>query len=207
LDTSERLPEILQDTPDFLTKILSSNEFHTIKQQVEEYRDFVQQQWEENYPRTAPIIEELTGIELKKEMTVKLSHPDLGNGHYMGDDSIGWGSDEKWDNYSTVYLWHEALHSYLGYSAIDHSLIQFLTNYELRIRLNNEAVYASSVGHEYLKSLMGKISEHWTKYRDEQPKTGRRDIKSFAQQLRAIPEIREEEQKVGHGHEVETSEG
>ncbi len=76
---------------------------------------------------------------------------------------IGWGHHEEWPNYTTVYLWHEILHSYLGYSELEHTLIQLVTDNELRVQLNGGS-YPPFVGHENLNPLTEKLFPYWKKY-------------------------------------------
>lgn len=116
--------ELGDDISDLVTQLQQTEEFRKIKQQVEEYRKFVQGQWEGNLPQTTSIIRGLTGFDLNKAITVKLTHPDLANGLYVDNNTITWGNHEDWDNLSTVYLWHETLHSYLGYTPVEHAVIQ-----------------------------------------------------------------------------------
>jgi hypothetical protein len=188
--------ELGEEMSDFTLQVQQSEEFRKIKKQTEEYRDFVQKQWEDNFPKTASVIQDLTGFDLNKEVSVKITHPDLSNGRYAGNDTIAWGNHEDWDNYSTVYLWHETLHSYLSYSAVEHAVIQLLADNELRTQLNEETTYPPFEGHEELFPLMEKILPRWQQFRDQPPGDHARDIKSFIGQLRDVPEIQDEERKV-----------
>jgi len=87
----------------------------------------------------------------------------LKNGCYLGKNKIAWGHNEDWPNYYVVYLWHEILHSYFSNSEIEHALISFATDEELRIRLNG-GKYPPFVTHKELFPLMKKILPFWREY-------------------------------------------
>jgi len=94
---------------------------------------------------------------------VYITHPSLKNGQYLGENKITLGHNEDWPNYFTIYLWHEILHSYLGKTDLEHALIQFITDEELRIKLNG-GEYPPFVGHKNLFPLMERILPFWRKY-------------------------------------------
>ena len=85
---------------------------------------------------------------------------------------------KKWKNYSTIYLWHEILHSYFGDSDIEHAIIELIVDEELRSRLNN-AKYPPFEGHKNLSELKKKILPHWRKYLKSEAK----DIKKFQKEI------------------------
>ncbi len=175
----------------FLLQMEQSSEFGKIRKQTEEYFEFVRTQWERNYPQTSQAIQELTGLDLNKQVTVNVTHPSLRNGQYMGNDTIAWGHHEEWDNYSTVYLWHEILHSYLNYTDLSHAFIQLVTDNELRVRLNEGETYPPFVGHENLIPLMDKLLPYWRVYLAETPEGRKRDLLAFEERLRVMPDFRE----------------
>jgi len=84
------------------------------------------------------------------------------------------GHHEDWPNYATVYLWHEILHSYIGYSEKEHAVIELITDEELRIRLNGSK-YPPFAGHKYLAKIKQKILPRWKKYL----KSKKRNIREF----------------------------
>ncbi len=156
-----------------------SEKFLKILDQTKKYLEFVENQWNKNFSFTFALMKELTGFSFKKNFIVYITHPSLKNGIYLGKNKIGWGHHEDIPNYSTIYLWHEILHSYLSFSNLDHALIQLLTDNELRIRLNG-GKYPPFLGHEYLKPLMKKILPYWKKYL----KSKKKDILKFKNYLK-----------------------
>lgn len=160
----------VRELPNFLLALKKNKYYKKILIQTKDYLDFCEKQWNNNYQRTSKIIKELTGFNLNKQFTIYITHPSLKNGCCTKNDKISWGHNEDWSNYSTVYLWHEILHSYfrsanveLSDRNIDHSIIQFITDNELRIRLNG-GQYPPFKGHSKLFPLMRKISPYWKKY-------------------------------------------
>ena len=108
-------------------------------------------------------MKKLTGLKLNKKFTVYITHPSLRNGRYRGNNTIEWGHHENWRNYATIYLWHEILHSYIGYGDKEHAVIELITDEELRIRLNG-GKYPPFVGHNYLGNMKKKMLPKWREY-------------------------------------------
>ncbi len=183
----------------YMSQMEQSKEFGKIRQQTEAYLEVVKTQWERNYPQTAQVAQELTGLDLNKQLTVMIMHPSLSIGAYRGNNTIAWGHHEDWNNYSTVYLWHEVLHSYLDYTDLSHALIQFIVDNELRVRLNEGETYPPYVGHKDLFPLMDKILPYWHSYLAEIPAEGSRNLLRFEKKLRTMSEFQEEPQEKDTG--------
>ena len=173
------------ELPNLLLAFKKDKYYKKILIQTKDYLDFCEKQWNNNYQRTSKIIKELTRFNLNKKFTVYITHPSLKNGCCIENDKIAWGHNEDWPNYSTVYLWHEILHSYFrstnvkfNNKDIEHSIIQFITDNELRIRLNG-GQYPPFKGHPKLFPLMKKISPYWIKYL----KSEKKDILKFRNML------------------------
>lgn len=149
--------------PGFLVKLKRSEKYKKIRRQTEDYLQFCKNQWKKNYIVTSKSIRELTGLRLNKKFAVYITHPSLRNGGYKGNNVIEWGHNEDWPNYATVYLWHEILHSYIGWSDKEHAVIELITDEELRTRLNG-GKYPPFVGHKNLESTKKKLLPKWKKY-------------------------------------------
>ena len=120
-------------------------------------------QWKNNLNKTSKIINDITGLKLSKKFNVYLTHPSLKNGKYIAKNSIAWGHHENYKNYTTIYLWHEILHSYFDLNDLNHAIIQLVTDNELRLKLNGTK-YPPFEGHKDLQNLMSKIVPYWRKY-------------------------------------------
>ncbi|MDE2001474.1 MAG: hypothetical protein KGI60_02825 [Patescibacteria group bacterium] len=147
----------------FLRDLKESRHYKKIHLQADAYLKFCKNQWDRNHARTNAIIGNLSGLDLNKEFDVYITHPGLRNGGYEGNQMIVWGHHEKWPNYTTVYLWHEILHSYFGRNDIEHAVIELIADEELRIRLNG-GKYPPFVGHGYLAKTKKKLLPGWKKY-------------------------------------------
>ena len=175
----------------YVTQLEQSRAFGVIREQTEAFLAFVQAQWEHNYPLTSQAVYEMTGLDLQKTMVVRLTHPSLCNGRYLGNEMFTWGHHEDWPNYATVYLWHEILHSYFAFDDLSHALIQLITDNELRVRLNHGMIYPPFVGHERLFPLMDNILPYWCTYLAEARKSGQGDIQSFQARLHNVLTVEE----------------
>lgn len=177
--TKKNLRLFTEELFDFLEKLSCSEKFKKIYSQTEKYLEFCEDQWDENYQETQQIIRDLTGFNLNKKFVIYITHPGLKNGKYMGENKIAWGHNEDWNNYTTVYLWHEILHSYFDSSDLNHALIELIADEELRSQLN-DSKYPPFIGHEYLESIKKKLLPRWRKYLKLDKKSilkFRRDIK------------------------------
>jgi hypothetical protein len=166
----------------YVTQLEESRVFGVIREQTEAYFAFVQAQWEHNSPLTSQAIYEMTGFNLQKTMVVRLTHPSLRSGRYLGNETVARGHHEDWPNYATVYLWHEILHSYFALDDLSHALIQLITDNELRVQLNHEMTYPPFVGHAALFPFMDNMLPSWRTYLTEAKKSGKGDIQAFQAQ-------------------------
>ena len=168
------LQKTLKRLPDFLKELKASKRYKKIYRQTEEYLKFCERQWNDNYFVSSEAIEELTGLRLNKKFDVYITHPSLRNGSYRGSNTIEWGHNEDWPNYATVYLWHEILHSYIGWSDKEHAIIELIADEKLRTMLNG-GKYPPFVGHKHLKNIKQKVLLKWKKYL----KSNKHNIRDF----------------------------
>lgn len=179
--SDKNIKRAVSDLPSFLKELKTSSEFKKILQQTKNYLRLCQKQWNQNFSKTSKYIHEITGLKLDKKFTIYITHPSLKNGNYIGDNQIAWGHSEEWPNYITIYLWHEILHSSLGYSDIDHAVIELITDEELRYILNKEE-YPPFVGHFHLEKIKKKILPKWKDYLNSSNK----DLKKFTKKLSSL---------------------
>lgn len=161
--TDKNVKSLSREFPIFLNAARKTSQYKKILLQTKKYLNFCQDQWNKNYSFSQIVMKELTGFELNKIFDVYITHPSLKNGRYLGNNKIVWGHNEDWLNYTTVYLWHEILHSYFKNTDWSHALIQLMADNELRIRLNS-GKYPPFVGHENLFPLMRRMLPYWKKY-------------------------------------------
>lgn len=151
------------DLPKYIIELQKSKEFKRLLSQTQSYLKACELQWKANYQKTLSLMESLTGLRFDKTFSVFITHPSLKNGCNLGKNRIAWGHCENWPNYTTVYLWHEILHSYFSNSDRDHVIISLLTDQELRIRLNS-GKYNLRLFHKELRSAVNKVLPDWQNY-------------------------------------------
>ncbi len=170
----------------YLKKLTDSEEIKPVIKQCMDALSMVREEWESNYQRSFDLISELTGIELEKTLPVYISHPLIRNGANY-HERIFWTYRLDWPNYNTVYLWHEALHTIIkspdqkGRGDVEHATIQFLSDNELRVRLNGGS-YPPLEGHEWLMPLSNKLLPAWKEYLKQKNK----NIYEFISTAKAI---------------------
>ncbi|MCK4386959.1 MAG: hypothetical protein KAV41_02675 [Candidatus Pacebacteria bacterium] len=157
------MKDIRFELPRFLNQLQKSGEFKTIYKQTKKYLEKCEKEWNKNFDFTDNSVRELTGLNLDKTFTVYITHPSLKNGQYWGDNNITWGATEKWENYSTIYIWHEIMHAYFDKTDLSHAIIELITDEELRKNLNKEK-YPPFAGHKNLAKLKRKILPFWKEY-------------------------------------------
>lgn len=165
----KKLKSIAEKMEALVNDIKKSGEFKRIYQETLKYRDWLETEWKNKNVEVEKHLKDILKTKLpKKGFEVLVIHQTLKGGLYLGDNKILWGHNEDWDNYSIVYLVHEALHAHFEKSDITHALIELIADNELRIRLNRGGEYFTCndnyVGHEYLKKLEEKMLPEWEAY-------------------------------------------
>jgi hypothetical protein len=164
---NKNLSTLAKGLQKYLEIIKKSKEYGKILLQTQNYLKFCKTQWENNFQRTSKIIKDLTGFKFKNErFIIYVTHPSLRNGVSLGGNKIAFGNTEDWRNYSTVYLWHEILHSKIpfdGYASIGHAIIDLVADEELRISLNG-GYYPPFIGNPDYSKLKKQILPYWKKY-------------------------------------------
>ncbi|PIS21238.1 hypothetical protein COT51_03855 [candidate division WWE3 bacterium CG08_land_8_20_14_0_20_41_15] len=165
----DTLQESVDDISALIDEGKKSKEFGRVLNEVEDYKKELESKWQKDGQKASAFLEEILKIKLPdKEFTVLITHPKVGNGKYAGENTIIWGHEENWPNYSIVYLFHEALHEILGKGKFVHEIIELASDNELRIRLNGKGEYftenGQQVGHLDLIESEKKLLPNWQKY-------------------------------------------
>ncbi len=150
-----------------LKKIRRTKQYKRLVRETEKYLLLVKKQWLKNEKTATHIVENLAGIKLPtEEIRVFLTHPKLKNGMAVDNKTIVWGHPEDYNNYATVYLYHEIMHILTHHdpSEIMHATIELMIDNELRIRLNGKGKYFEYPGHAHLQRLEQKILPAWKQY-------------------------------------------
>jgi hypothetical protein len=139
--------------------------YSQLRHETEERLEFCCSQWEKNYQTTFAMMKELTGIPFQDVFTVYINHPGLRGGANYQTGEIFWGGQEHFENYTTVYMWHEVMHSYWPekQNPLTHAIQELICDNEMQFRLSR-APYPPTIGHPYLDALREKIVPEWKEY-------------------------------------------
>lgn len=179
------------DMPGYVKQLRGLKEFKTIVAQTRKRKAFCEKQWKQNLKRSTRIMTSLTGLAFKRCVTVYISYPGMPGGRYQGRKgpkdcpyAIMWGGREDFSDFTTVYIWHELLHSYFPNGQLEHAVIQLLTDNELRVRLaGDKRPYPPYVGHQRLVPWMLWLRPAWKRYLSQK---GQRDIRTFVKKARSL---------------------
>jgi hypothetical protein len=147
---------------DFINKIIALPEMEVIASETDTSLLKVQSEWEFNLERSSTEIADIMSKPVVGEWNVYITHPAIKSGHNTGN-GILWSYRTDWANYSTVYLWHEILHSVFGHSETEHAIIELITDNELRVRLNG-GEYPPCEGHIFLDEAKVRLLPAWKEY-------------------------------------------
>lgn len=161
------LKTLASETEKLLNKWLKTPESRRLIRETEQYRKWVQKEWNRGGKRALKELENIIKTPLpKKKISVYITHPKLKNGLAVTPEIITWGHEEEWPNYSIVYLCHEILHTIFWGKTSDfiHAVIELATDQELRIRLNGGGKYFEFPTHKHLLKLEKKLLPYWKSY-------------------------------------------
>ena len=174
-EAAKKADQLLQD-------MIDDPLFKTINEQTLKALDRTKEEWEADFAKSSAIMDELTGLKLEGEFDVQFNHPSQKSG--TGGNPICWTYRQDFPHYNTVYLWHEIMHSFIDNSEVGHSVIQFLTDNELRIRFNG-GTYPPFEAHHYSVPFMDFLIDDWRKYLAESPKDIMQFLKSAEQKVQS----------------------
>jgi hypothetical protein len=186
-DLKESVNKITDQVKPFFEECQASEEYQQLLKEAEEYRNWLESEWDKKKEHVLKELGNILKIKLPNNtFTVQVVAPSVGGGKYLGNNTIFWGHTEDWDNYSIVYLIHEALHEIIGTQSIEHAVIELIADNELRIRLNSKGEYfyenGNQVGHDYLSDLEKKLVPYWDIYLNN-PST---NIFEFLREIKAL---------------------
>jgi hypothetical protein len=147
-----------------LSEAKNTPQYSIILSQALDRLNECEKQWQKNYHASLDFMSELTSLPFHRSFTVFVSHPEVSSGCYLGNRVICWGGAERERNYTTVYLWHEILHSYLTEKTLlSHALIEMSADVELMRRLNGQGAQLWP-GHNELKPMRKLIEADWNEF-------------------------------------------
>lgn len=166
----------------YLTELKNSQEYRKLLKETQLYKDDCEDQWRRTVFQVQPFMERLTGFSFEKindKVKIYITHPAVGNGSVWDRDSykITWGRWGNFQNYTTIYLWHEILHFYMESDEMSHAIIQLASDNELK-KILNQIDYPPFEGHQSLNEIMRLIYEDWQAYLKSP-----RNLKNFAYEM------------------------
>lgn len=168
-DFNKSLTVITTDVVALVESGLASKELDNVLAETEEYKTWLEKEWDQNKARIEQELKSILKIDLPSgDFEVLVVHPKIGLGRSLGKNRLAWGHSEDWPNYSLVYLAHEMFHSVLGSSPLAHAVIELATDNELRIRINGSGDYLyiseKPVGHDFLLELEKYLLPSWQEF-------------------------------------------
>jgi hypothetical protein len=176
VDTQSNLDDLVTQTKQMFEEGINSEEFKKLLTETEEYKNWLEKEWDSKRDRVVETLKDILRIELPTDkVTVYAVDPKVGGGSYLGNNQIFWGHTEDWENYNVVYLTHEFLHTFIPSGEIEHCLIELATDNELRIRLNGKGDYfienGQPIGHDYLREKETHLLPYWKMYLNNKNKS------------------------------------
>jgi hypothetical protein len=174
-DSKDLLEQAAKEVQLLIEDGMKTPQFVILLKNAEEYKLWLQNEWETNKKRVVKDLTDILRIELPKDVfTVVVMGNLMHIGRHIGNKKILWGHKEDWPNYSIVYLTHELLHSIFKNTDIEHSIIELCADNELRIRLNGEGAYFicdnEKIGHSYLQDIEKQMLTDWKIYLKDKSK-------------------------------------
>ena len=155
--------------------------------------------WKKNKTFLQDYIEKVLGITEKFDVKVNVLNPRLmiGCSNLAGESFFGMRHRDPSKNvaYNTVYLLHEALHSYLPYNKewnddqrnVSHAVIQLATDNELWKRFGINDFEYGTIGHDSVIPVQKRMVPLWNSYLEKKANPE----KSNNKELDAINNIRD----------------
>ncbi len=163
------LKQLSQRLGKFISDLIDDASFKPVLEACMKAREKVEVEWLSSYEKTSKEMELLTGLTFSKKIDVLITHPQQRQGKNC-NGIILWTARSSFPNYTTIYLWHEIMHSFMKplneselSERVAHSVIQLCTDNELRVRLNG-GTYPPFEGHAYCKATESALLKEWQVY-------------------------------------------
>ncbi len=150
----------------FYDKAFTDKKFIDFYKETIEYRDNFVTEWNDKKDEISKHLRDIVKTKIdSRDLTVYIVHPRINTGLCLGDGMIYWGhSSQKFKHYGLIYIIHEVFHTILTTkSNITHSIIEFIADNELRMRLN-KTNNGYNIGHDHLHGHRKVMLPYWKKY-------------------------------------------
>lgn len=159
-------PIFLSSFATFFNRIKQTTEYKLIKKQTIDYMNVSLLEWNQNLEKSTVFIKKYSGFNFNYSVTVYITHPAVGNGEAQNiqEKIIAFGAKPTFNNYFTVYIWHEIIHLQMNLDKTSHAANQLLTDNDLRVFLNGDHLFPLQ-GHQNLIGIMKKNLKKWAQYK------------------------------------------
>ncbi len=161
-------PELVKQNkilfPHIISETKSCKFFTNWLKGAEDFKFKSEEEWKRNYEKSSALMKDITGLDLSLTINVYILNPANHIGRSLGNNTVAWGAPDEFHQYTTIYIWHEILHSYMKLNNISHSIIELATDNELRVRMNGGTM-EPLIGHDYLKDVRKILFDSdWNEY-------------------------------------------
>lgn len=159
--------DFLESYSQFFNLLKNTSEYKLILKETQEYMAESLTEWDTNLEKSAPFMLKYSGFTFNYDVYAYITHPAVGNGrswHNVKSHNLTFGTWPTFENYFTVYIWHEIIHFHMESDKTSHAVNQLLTDNELRVFFNGGAVVPLQ-GHRDLMDIMEKNLDKWEEYK------------------------------------------
>lgn len=159
--------DFLKTYSQFFNLLKNTPEYKLILKEVQDYMSESLSEWDTNLEKSAPFMLKHSGFTFNYDVYAYITHPAVGNGrswHNEKSHHLTFGTWPKFENYFTVYIWHEIIHFHMESDEVSHAVNQLLTDNELRVFFNGGKL-VPLVGHRELMNLMENNLDKWEEYK------------------------------------------
>lgn len=155
-----------------IEELKNTEEYQKLYNETKMYLLEIKKNWEYNKKNIYEYLKNTLRINIEIDMIVYIVHPFICEGYNLDNNKIIWGHYKGIEdpNYNIVYITHEILHSLIVYKDTDsdiecyikHSIIEFISDYELYSMLKQESTLKE--GHSFLEEYKSIIYPYWLNY-------------------------------------------
>ena len=159
-------PVFIKSNFNFFDKVKRTQEYKIIKDQTLTYMKDGISNWESNLIKSTEFMNRYSGFNFDINVRAYITHPSLANGRVQNTQEkiLSFGAWPTFDNYFTIYIWHEILHFYMNKDKISHAVNQLLTDNDLRLHLGGGKLLPFQ-GHPDLFEIMKTNLNKWEIYK------------------------------------------
>jgi hypothetical protein len=157
--------------------IFDAREYAEFYKETECYRKQLSLQWRSRNRELIPHLTVLGAITKQKHIFIRVLHPTLNVGSYLGKSTIEWGRLDMYPGYQVVGLAHEILHALTEHIDKDaseegkwllHGLIYLAADEAIRMRLGGKPRFFDRISIRHYDARLIRVARlllpHWLKH-------------------------------------------